>query len=520
MTLRHLIVIVPGIGGSVLADADGVVWGDRMRRVVGLVGHPDRLHGNKPLRAVGLMKTLGFIAPLKAHGYDDLVRGLLNGLDTPDLAVDVAADGAGRNPRADIVLLPYDFRLGVEPAARRLAAEVTARLEHLPQRERVGRVIVIGHSMGGLVARYWALDPDQARTCAAILTVGTPHRGASKALDWLVNGAGLGVGPRVGGRAAITVTRVVLQGTTDMLRSWPGMYDLLPTYQVIDDPVGGRHLTAYDLADAGGPGFAADPFYKTQALRARDLHDTITTAWATPPQAPGASPATIPFLARDHGTVHAARLDHGRLEVAVADPGWQPNPGWRGDGTVPALSAVPPELAPTAFSHRWHHVQERHVPMAGTNAVVEMVRSLVGDDVSAVRGGPAEGLRLGIDLDDAAVLGEPVPVTVRLLDGAAPADPTGVKVFVTVQPEDRSAAQVRVEADTQAQEWQATFTPPGPGLWRVRVQAVNPTGSEPPMVSDTVAVLDPERPGTDGPGAADPDVEDCGRHHLIGGDHR
>ena len=499
--MRHLIVVVPGIGGSVLADADGVVWGDRLHRVVGLVSRPDRLHGDRPLRAVGLMGTLGFIAPLKVPGYDDLVRGLLNGLDTPDLVVDVAADGATRDLRADIVLLPYDFRLGVEPAARRLAAEVTARLDHLPPQERVGRVIVIGHSMGGLVARYWATDPDQARTCAAILTVGTPHRGASKALDWLVTGASLGSGLRVGSRAATAVSHLVLRGATDMLRSWPGAYDLLPTYQVIDDPARGRRLNAFDLADAGGPGFASDSTYRAQARRARDLHDAITTVWSTPPQAPGLRPVTIPFFARDHGTVHAARLDHGSLKVTATDPGWQPNPGWRGDGTVPALSAIPPELAPPAFSVRWHHALERHVPMAGTNVVVQMVRNLVGDDVSAVRGGPAEGLRLGIDLDDVVALGEPVPVTVRLLDGDALADPTGVRVFVVAQPEDRSAEPDTIEADADADGWQATFTPRGPGLWRVRVQAVDPTGSEPPMVSDTVAVLDPgqldpERPHT------------------------
>lgn len=508
-------MVVPGFGGSVLADADGVVWGDRMRRVVGVVRHPGRLRGDRSLRAVGLMNTLGFIAPLKVPGYDDLVRGLLNGLDTPGLVVDVAAEGATRNPQADIVLLPYDFRLGVEPAARRLAAEVTARLEHLPRRERAGRVIVIGHSMGGLVARYWALDPDQARTCAAILTVGTPHRGASKALGWLVTGASLGSGLRVGSRAATAATRAVLRDTTDLLRSWPGMYDLLPTYQVIDDPAHGRRLNAHDLADADGPGFAAGPSYKAQALRARDLHEAITTAWSAPAEAPGARPVTIPFLARDHGTAHAARLDHGSLQVTGADPGWQPNPGWRGDGTVPALSAIPPELAPQTFADRWHHVPERHVPMAGTDAVVATVRSLVGDDVSAVRGGPAEGLRLGIDVDDAAALGEPVPVTVRLRDGTAPADPSGVTVFVTVQPEDRSAAPVTIQADPRSpersQEWQATLPPPGPGLWRVRVQAVNPTGSEPPAVSDTVAVVDTEHEDA---------AADGGRHDVIGGDHR
>jgi hypothetical protein len=52
--------------------------------------------------------------------------------------------------------------------------------------------------------------------CRALVTLGTPHRGAPKALDWLVNG------PRVGG---LPVPR-----TADVLAEWPSMFELLPRY--------------------------------------------------------------------------------------------------------------------------------------------------------------------------------------------------------------------------------------------------------------------------------------------------
>lgn len=451
------------------------------------------------------MHTLGYVPPLKIPGYDGLVRSLLNGLDASGLVVDVVSDGTRRNLNADVVVVPYDFRVGVALAAERLAAEVTARLGHLSVGDRVGRVIVVGHSMGGLVARYWAATmPDQAAACAAILTLGTPHRGASKALEWLVNGV------RIGSGLAAATSGLMLRDSTDTLRSWPGVYDLLPTYEVVDDQRRDRHVHAYGLAGPDGPGFAADQFYEFQARRALELHDLIRSVWAEPPWKPGYGPITAPFLARNHGTLHAARVEGGVLDVTKTDPQWQPNPGWQGDGTVPALSAIPPEMAAARYVDRWHHLTERHVPMASAAAVVQLVRSLVGDDVSAVRGWPVEGVRLGVDLEDAALVCEPVEVVAQYLTGDRPTPPTGFRVFVTAQPEDGTTGPEQIEAAPDGQVWRATFTPPQPGLWRVRVEAVNPQGEEPRMVTDTVAVLDLE--GLGGAG--------IGRHVVTGGGQR
>ena len=78
--------------------------------------------------------------------------------------------------------------VGVPVAAERLpwAGDVEARARRLgevmgalPQR----RLVLVGHSMGGLDARLAAVRHDPRRRVGHVLTVGTPHRG-STAAEW------------------------------------------------------------------------------------------------------------------------------------------------------------------------------------------------------------------------------------------------------------------------------------------------------------------------------------------------
>jgi pimeloyl-ACP methyl ester carboxylesterase len=123
-----------------------------------------------------------------------------------------------------VVVVPYDFRHCIEQAAERLDAVVRARLDDVDEAARAARVIVVAHSMGGLVARYWLGPLGRWAWCRALITVGTPHRGASKALDWLVNGVRL-CGVRLG-------------GPSRLVWDWPAVAQLLPRYPVV------RNLTA------------------------------------------------------------------------------------------------------------------------------------------------------------------------------------------------------------------------------------------------------------------------------------
>jgi PGAP1-like protein len=496
--LRHLIVVVPGIGGSVLSDDRGrPVWGDARRRVVQVLADPERvsLEQAPVLHPTALMASAGHIPPFRLHGYDGLIRGLRNGLDVDrPVRVDTATPtvpGYLRDLSADVVLFPYDFRYGVRSAAERLAEEISIRLAEFPARQRERRVIVVGHSMGGLVARYWAGLPGQAATCRAVITVGTPHQGAPKALDWVINGACIGEGP-IRGVTARLLTRV-----TEVLRGWQAVYDLLPTYRAVKDDSGpdGPVLRPAELAGRLAAGFVLSPAYAAGVDIGQRMHEQIAGSWAG--MDPSVRPPVVPFLARDHGTPNAAFLRGGALVVTDADPPWQPNAGWRGDGTVPAISAVPAELQDRRELE--HPVPHRHTPMASAGAVIQAVRALTGD-AGPVRGDDTGRLRprLGVDMTDAAVFGDLVPVGARLTGLAAAgvryrAD--SVSLWLTTEPADHSLEASTTWMKPSGEGWAATFAPTVPGAWRVTVEATGLPSQAAPRIEDVIAVIDSDDPG-------------------------
>jgi hypothetical protein len=152
-----------------------------------------------------------------------------------------------------------------------------------------------------------------------------------------------------------------------------------------------------------------------------------------------------------------------------------------------------------------HAVTHRHTPMASAGSVVQVVRALTGDS------GPVRGdetldtrVRLGVDLADAVVLGEPVPVRARLIRptgsssaGAAP-EPPAITPWLLVEPSDHSREASRVPMAADGDSWTATFTPSVPGDWRVSVEAAGLSGQPAPRVADVVGVIDPD--ASAGPG--------------------
>ncbi|HSV66516.1 MAG TPA: hypothetical protein VLJ59_11495 [Mycobacteriales bacterium] len=476
--LRHLIVIVPGIGGSVLEDeTGGVVWGTR-RGIAGSVASPSRLSLAERLTPVGLIPTItvvpGFFA---VAGYDALVWQICTtfaGSGGGPVQVDVARPGVPPHLGADVVLFPYDFRLGVADAAARLGEELERRLGGLTADARRGRVIVLAHSMGGLVARHWlgglgGAGRRAAEDCAALVTIGTPHRGAPKALDWLVNG--VRVGPLTLGRA------------TELLREWPSAYELLPRYPAVADGAS-TWLYPHDLARVGHPEFAR------RAGEAYKLHQDIEAAWR-----PGGSghrlPPVLPLFARGHRTLGRAELtgselSEPKLAVRKEDAEWLPNPGWRGDGTVPAISAIPIELDDDR--RVWRAVAERHLPMAGSPALIEILRDYSGASLAAVRGDTPERPWLGVDLEEQYLAGQPVPVTVDLL-GAAASPRTAVWVRV------RPAGTLRWmdhRCERAGTGWTAELPPLATGEYEVRVDAEGvPEVGRVTMSPDVFAVVEP-----------------------------
>jgi len=72
------------------------------------------------------------------------------------------------------VLSYGSWNKGFEAVAADLMDETRRIVAAHPGRE----IVLIGHSLGGLLARRMLTDPEIAAACAALLTLGSPHRGS------------------------------------------------------------------------------------------------------------------------------------------------------------------------------------------------------------------------------------------------------------------------------------------------------------------------------------------------------
>ena len=153
-------------------------------------------------RATGLLTTVGIVPGFwTVDGYDELMTNLRTRFLSDQDA---------------ILAFPYDWRQSNEYSARRLQRYVEPAVAARRRTHPDAHLILIGHSMGGLVARYYAQCLDTHRLTRRVITIGTPYQGAAKALSVLANGYA-DLGPR----------RFRLQ---ELVRSLPSIAELLPVY--------------------------------------------------------------------------------------------------------------------------------------------------------------------------------------------------------------------------------------------------------------------------------------------------
>ncbi len=413
MALTHLVVLVPGIAGSSLAAPDGrPVWGFDTATTVRSAMTAERLAIDKPVVAAGLLPTLGVLHWSVVPGYDRLTDRIKRALHLADGDLTVAGARAPR-AAASVVEFPYDFRQDMATSAERLGHVIDS-----VRGDR--RVIVMGHSMGGLVARWWWGVLGGHRVCEGLITVGTPHRGAPKAMDWLLNGARLGSGP------VESVTRAVFSTGSEVLRGWPSVYDLLPRYPAIQTVEG--QVYPHQIPDA-------PHWFTTRASEAYERHLVLEQACRA---AAEESPASqfLAFYSSGHKTWSNAELVGGRVEVSKTDPAWIDTRGWEGgDGTVPAISAVPVDREVSVNERRWSGLH--HHALASAPEVVQHLAQFEQPGLGAVRGAPGpQGPWIGLDYDEVIVADTPSSIWFEL-NGASDSTARMSATAVVKSPEGR-----------------------------------------------------------------------------------
>ena len=276
-------------------------------------------------------------------------------------------------------------------------------------------VVVLAHSMGGLVARAW-MAQGGATLCRQVITYGTPFRGAPKALDVLVHG--------------LRFKGLTLEAASKVIREWRSMSQLAPWYPLQVEPgPPDHHDNAGDSEGSATDGLYAEDLpglHGRLRERLRDargwhnlLQDTIEAA--------GEPWRFVPVYTVGHPTVNHPTVRAGGLLLSDGvglDVGQGHGHDLSGDGTVPWLNAIPPE------QHTW---QSRNLAVRQLGGLVhgrllfdgevvaDRVRHAMDDPLPATR---APGERVGSDVGMSfdALVSSDESLTVRLLGIEPPPD--------------------------------------------------------------------------------------------------
>ena len=458
--MTDVVVLLPGITGSVLRDSRGRdLWaptaGTVARALVTLGRSLSELelcdeNADDGVTAPVIIPDLHLIPGLwKIDGYSKVSAYLQR-----QFAV---------APGQNFFTFPYDWRRDNRLAARRLKEQTDRWLREWRKQSPDAKLILVAHSMGGLVARYFLECLEGWQDTGRLVTFGTPYRGSLNALNFLLHGVQKRLGP------------VPVLDLSRLLRSFPSIYQLLPIYPCLD-PGDGRLIRVSEAAGL--------PQLDPERVRAADgFHREIERAVAAhlDDEAYRRSRYTMhPIVGTFQATLLSARRSGDGVDVLPTYPGFAPD----GDGTVPRVSATPVE-----FPHEEGAMfaAERHGSLQHNDSVlVQLAGLLSGQDTSRVRAGTDAGL----ELDDAFGPGEPITFRFRAADPMA-------SLTAVVTSADMRVEVARLELGV-AGDWRAgEVAPPPPGAYRLSLAG---EGVEP--VTDTFVVVGEQEPALANPYAA------------------
>jgi len=478
---NDIIILIPGIGGSKL-ERDGKAIYDLSlpslpRLIWNWVGVKIAFMGGSGKPDDGVVATDLF--------NNQLIPGFF-GVDDYD-GLCVTLKSVVRDPARQFFKFPYDWRASNRWAAEALDAFIRPKLHEWRQGGGgpEARLWLVCHSMGGLVARYFLEALGGAAITRHLITIGTPHRGAPKALNALVNGLGLG---------PLDFSGVV--------RSFASTYELLPQYPVVRLGQDGASPLArvaefFDLSSLlPVPGDPCSPISAKTNLtplphvdrdRLRDaleFHASIRRPVIQRMDNGDPAPYTISCLFnRRQVTPQSARWSDRGLTMSDDPPQtFDPHEErayQRGDGTVPGPSAVPIEWFDTAQAMV---VNQKHVAMPSAGVVTDLVYNLANPMQARayMSDGTADGT-IGLAAPPLVLAGQPFEIVVDAIKAAQ------LTVSVTAVESKVASASERVHVRERSSTSLA-FTLLAPGSYRVTAKSVDPSR---PEINDWVVAVSP-----------------------------
>jgi pimeloyl-ACP methyl ester carboxylesterase len=255
------------------------------------------------------------------------------------------------------------------------------------------RLVFVCHSMGGLVARWYIEHCGGAEVTRKLVTLGTPYRGAVKALEQLVNGVHKGIGP-------------LAVDLTEFARSMPSMYQLLPEYAAIESGADLAKTTEIQVPELDAARIADGMRFHTQ----------IADAEAGRPESLAMTHA---ILGINQPTATTARL--AGTTVTLVDS--YRSDELFGDSTVPIVAACRADVP--MDSNTLRRVPDKHGNLPSNAAALDELEGILTAARIIVKA-PDEVL-LSVDAPELVQAGQTVEVQVTAADGGRHA----LKITVT-----------------------------------------------------------------------------------------
>ena len=437
------IVLVPGILGSELSRGGRCLWGLSAKAVANAVTSlggtldeltlaPDGDLVSDDIEAVRVLPDLQLIPYLwKIDGYTAIAEALHRHFDLE----------AGVN----YFEFPYDWRRDNRVAAHRLqqASHDWLRDWRRASGNDDARLIILAHSMGGLVARYFLEVLEGWRTTKALVSFGTPYRGSVNALRSLAEGI------RKGPFGVVDLSRLA--------RSLTSLYQLLPIYPCLRTTAGeSLRLTERVVS----PNLDAERVAAAFAFH-REIREAVTSNQADE-RYRSRGYRLMPIVGTHQETLQSATIDEqGALEFVYRHAGAD----WKGDGTVPRSSATPVELGDQG---RETFVATAHASIQNAPAVLHHVcEAIAGLDLDlgaeAYRGIEFGAGRVGLKLEDAYWDDEPIAISVDVEPAAS------LDAQVVDAQSDRLVAEVGLPPHKEATR-RFELPPLPPGSYRCAIQ--------------------------------------------------
>lgn len=476
IAMRDVVVILPGITCSILQKEGKDLWaisGQAIWEAVSSLGdslQQLRLEGDDPyadyaedgITAHRLAEDTTLVPGLvKIDGYSALSRSITEQFQVTQGNIYTDPE----DKPANFYHFPYDWRRDNRATARLLQKLLNKRLQRW--REYSGaedaKLILLAHSMGGLVSRYYLEVLQGWHDCKALFTFGTPYRGSVDSVNFLANG----------------YKRLFLD-LTEVMRSFPSVYQLMPIYKMLK--VGGEYqriaetegIPNLDLAKAAD----ALAFHREIEAAVRKNQED-SNYWN--------SYKTIPIVGVEQPTLQSAQLSGGELTVSRELPDGIDSVAKNGDGTVPYVSAIPIELS---RAYQDTYIAERHGSMQNNKRILQdlcdRMKTMQFPELETMRDiGEQTSAAISLSVDDLYLADESVVISAKIVNSEQ--DLGGLRAQITSISRDGSSQEY--DFQRQESEWVLNLDNLASGQYRLQVQTKESDAQAPSPVHDVFEVV-------------------------------